>query len=150
MKLIMNDYIMKKFLYQNSEFLANSPLNRILAKVGCRLFPNLICKNLIYLFFGFNAKQINSTRLQVYYNHIPASTSTSNIAHLALNRRNQRVELLDYIYETQNIECYNSVKPPLIPLENIKMEDLYLFNSLNDIFSTPEDVEKLKKTLRGN
>ena len=59
------------------------------------------------------------------------------------------MQLLDYSDEQHNLDCYNSPQPPLVPLESIRLEDMYLLNALNDILTTPSDVEQLKQRLTG-
>lgn len=48
-----------------------------------------------------------------------------------------------------NQECYNQTSPPKVPLENITLRDVYLFSSQNDLLADPDDVERLKKALKG-
>ena len=87
--------------------------------------------------------------MPVYFAHIPAGTSLANVIHFGLNVRSKEMTLLDYMSPTQNLECYNSVTPPRVPLENITISDMHLFNSLNDLLADPKDVEKLKAALKG-
>ena len=89
------------------------------------------------------------TRLPVFFNHLPAGTSLPNIAHFGQGIRSKQMTLLDYLDAQQNLECYNSVRPPRVPLENITESDLFLFNSLNDLMGDPKDVKKLKAALKG-
>ena len=87
--------------------------------------------------------------MPVYFNHMPAGTSLANIIHFGLNNRNKNFEMLDYMSPEQNMECYNSLTPPRIPLENLNITDMYLFHSMADLLADPKDVEKLKKALKG-
>ena len=48
-----------------------------------------------------------------------------------------------------NMECYNTVAPPRVPLENIIQSDMYLFSAQNDLMADPKDVDKLKAALKG-
>lgn len=57
--------------------------------------------------------------------------------------------MLDYMSERTNIECYDSIRPPKIPLEKINIEDLYLINAQNDLLADMKDVQRLKKSLKG-
>lgn len=87
--------------------------------------------------------------MPVYFAHIPAGTSLANVVHFGLNVRSKQFTLLDYMSAQQNLECYNSVTPPRVPLENITINDLHLLNSLNDLLADPRDIEKLKESLKG-
>lgn len=87
--------------------------------------------------------------MPVYFNHIPAGTSLANLIHFGLNVRSKQMTLLDYMSPEQNLECWNSVTPPRVPLENITVNDLHLFNSLNDLLADPKDVDRLKAALKG-
>ena len=57
--------------------------------------------------------------------------------------------MLDYMSDEQNLECYYSPTPPLVPVENINVTELLLFHSEDDLLADDEDVERLKRTLRG-
>ena len=57
--------------------------------------------------------------------------------------------MLDYMSTSQNIECYGNPVPPQVPVENINIPDLFLFHSDDDLLADTEDVERLKRTLRG-
>lgn len=47
-----------------------------------------------------------------------------------------------------NLECYHSLTPPQVHVENINVTDLFLIYSDDDLLSDDEDVERLKETLR--
>ena len=51
--------------------------------------------------------------------------------------------------DEQNMECYNSPTPPQVPVENINVTDLFLIHSDDDLLADTEDVERLKRMLRG-
>lgn len=140
---------MKLLLYRDSEILPNSRFYKVFLNIVCRSFPNLLCENLLFLISGVSDHQMNLTRLPVYVNHLPASSSISNFIHFGQNVKTKRFQMLDYMDDEQNMECYNSILPPQIPVERIRMNDLFLFHSLNDRLADPKDVEHLKKNLKG-
>jgi len=146
--LASSQRLMRSLLYKNSEFLPNSQFSRIFSEIACRAFPGLICKNFIYLFAGFSQRQLNSTRMPVYFNHFPAGTSLPNLVHYGLNFKSKKAQMLDYMYPTNNMLCYGSLTPPEIPFENINVTDLYLLNSLDDLLADLKDVERLKNKLK--
>lgn len=57
--------------------------------------------------------------------------------------------MLDYLDSETNMLCYNQTTPPVVPLENITLNDIHLFSSQNDLMADPVDVEKLKNALKG-
>ena len=57
--------------------------------------------------------------------------------------------MFDYKSDKHNLECYNSVKPVEVQIENINIKDLYLFSSFSDLLADRKDVERLKQNLKG-
>lgn len=59
--------------------------------------------------------------------------------------------MLDHFNEKINLECYDSIKPPKIPLENINMNSsILMINAMNDNLANLKDVAKLQQRLKGN
>ena len=58
--LAFSGRLMQIFLHRNIEFPTNSRFFKIYSKIACPAFPDLICKNSLYIACGFSAKQLNS------------------------------------------------------------------------------------------
>uniref|UniRef100_A0A8C2TM36 Lipase member M-like n=1 Tax=Coturnix japonica TaxID=93934 RepID=A0A8C2TM36_COTJA len=70
-----------------------------------------LCASLFFLLGGFNEKNLNMTRLDVYTAHYPDGTSVKNIIHWA------QVCPLNGPFQVKNQAIYNQVGPPYYQLE---------------------------------
>ncbi|OXB52965.1 hypothetical protein ASZ78_009262 [Callipepla squamata] len=90
-----------------------------------RFLPNLCshpllhkpCANLLFLLGGFNQKNLNMTRLDVYTAHYPDGTSVKNIIHWAQVKISGEFKAFDYGSKNQAI--YHQEKPPYYQLEKM-------------------------------
>lgn len=59
----------------------------------------------------------------------------------------------DFVYHNrdhrQNMELYDQVKPPKVPLENVKNTKIILIQGSIDISSDQDDIKRLKNALTG-
>lgn len=61
--------LIRILLYQNEEFPIDSRFTKIYSELACPTLPALVCKNSLYLIFGFSTKQLNSKAFLVYQLH---------------------------------------------------------------------------------
>ncbi|KAF5306001.1 hypothetical protein FQR65_LT07494 [Abscondita terminalis] len=104
-----------------------------------------LCINLIFLLFGFNPRQMNSTLLPVIFGHTPAGVSTKQIYHYVQEIHSGKFENYDY-GPMENTVLYNSVRPPSYIMEKITAP-VYLYYSINDFLSSDIDVKRLQTRL---
>ena len=75
--LSYNPQLMNSFLKNYDSYLNLKSLKpNFLSDILCRNQLEFFCKNMLFLLGGFDAKQLNSTRLPVYAQNFPAGTST--------------------------------------------------------------------------
>ncbi|XP_059332904.1 lipase member M-like [Ammospiza nelsoni] len=75
------------------------------------------CANLLFLLGGYNEKNLNMTRLDVYTSHYPDGTSVKNIMHWAQVIKSGEFKAFDY--GSENRARYHQDTPPLYPLEEM-------------------------------
>lgn len=73
----------------------------------------------------------------------------THTVHFGQGIKSGRFQMLDYMSVKQNEECYGSQTPPTVHVENINVTELFLIHSDDDLLADTEDVERLKRTLRG-
>lgn len=133
------------------EFLPSPHFLKTLASRFCsnRHFQ-AVCANLIFLFGGFDTKNLNETRIGVYLHFTPSTTSAWDIAHWAQLVNTKSFRRFDY-GKMKNNEHYGTDTPPDIPLKNIpnKMK-IALFQGSNDILSTKNNVDRLKEIFKNS
>ncbi|VDD74551.1 unnamed protein product [Mesocestoides corti] len=123
-------------------FLPSNWLVRFLTTFVCQKenYP-FVCKNIIFLLAGYNAKNLNTTRLPVYVSHTPAGTSVQNIVHYCQSISHGRFQAFDFGTK-KNIEKYNQTAPPLFHLDNFDIPTSVYYGG-RDWLAAPQDVERI-------
>ncbi|KAF4800916.1 Lipase member M [Turdus rufiventris] len=75
------------------------------------------CVNLLFLLSGYNEKNLNVTRLDVYTSHYPDGTSVKNIIHWAQVVKSGEFKAFDY--GSENPARYHQDTPPLYRVEEM-------------------------------
>ncbi|XP_023235796.1 gastric triacylglycerol lipase-like [Centruroides sculpturatus] len=138
-----------QFLYSvlgHKEFLPNDFITKLFAQTACNVdVVRSICSNIYFQISGYDFSQLNESRLDVYFSHFPAGTSTKNIIHLGQLVNSK--EFQKYYYGLlENLKKYKQVQPPKYDVRKIKTP-IGLFWSLNDLLANTEDVDILRKNL---
>lgn len=130
----------------SGRFLPSNWLVRFLSTFLCQKenYP-FICKNIIFLFGGYDAKNTNTTRLPVYVSHTPAGTSVQNIVHYCQSVSHGRFQAFDFGTK-KNIEKYNQTTPPLFHLNNIDIPTSVYWGG-RDWLAATQDVEQILREL---
>lgn len=135
------------FFEMGGEFLPSDSLIDRFAKLVCE-DVDLICRNIIFLFGGFDNKHLNSSRVPVYVSYVPSPTSNWDVSHWAQNVIAKRFARFDY-GRAGNLEHYGREVPPDYPLEDIDSgAKIALFRGLNDYLASTRDIENLKQIFR--
>ncbi|XP_062459184.1 putative lysosomal acid lipase/cholesteryl ester hydrolase [Pezoporus occidentalis] len=75
------------------------------------------CANLLFLLGGYNEKNFNTTRLDVYTSHYPDRTSVKTMIHWAQVMKSGEFKAFDYGSENQAV--YHQETPPLYRVEEM-------------------------------
>ncbi|NWY40055.1 LIPK Lipase, partial [Sylvia atricapilla] len=75
---IFSDYGLKE-LFGTKEFLPHTALGEMILSRFC--VCSKVCKHILAMVFGFNWKNTNMSRVDVYVGHTPAGSSVQNIIH---------------------------------------------------------------------
>ncbi|NXN38988.1 LIPM Lipase, partial [Rhinoptilus africanus] len=75
------------------------------------------CANLLFLLGGYNEKNLNMTRLDVYTSHYPDGTSVKNVMHWAQVMRSGEFKAFDY--GSKNPAVYHQDIPPSYQVEEM-------------------------------
>ena len=106
------------------------------------------CGSALFLVCGYDAAQFNYTRIAVYLTQALGGTSAWDLLHFGQNIINKGFLKFDY-GPIGNLGQYGQIVPPKYDLGAIKSESIILLDSNNDPLSDPEDVEILRKSLKG-
>ncbi|XP_068113603.1 lysosomal acid lipase/cholesteryl ester hydrolase-like isoform X2 [Hyperolius riggenbachi] len=117
---IFPEFLMKD-LFGKKEFLPESDFIRYLATHYCtREVVKLICGNVFFLLCGFNEKNLNMTRVDVYSSHCPAGTSVQNMIHWAQAVKSGELKAFDWGTKG-NLIHYNQTTPPFYCVKDMKV-----------------------------
>ncbi|XP_066475589.1 lipase member M-like [Tiliqua scincoides] len=127
------------------------PQNRVLKKIivpfcGFRLF-NKICGNAIFFIGGYNAKNLNMSRVNVYVAHTPAGTAAQNIMHWSQIRHCSLFKGYDWGDEAKNKEKHNQFTPPVYKVEDMPVPTA-VWAGGQDQLSDPRDVSILIQQIK--
>ncbi|NXO04833.1 LIPM Lipase, partial [Rhinopomastus cyanomelas] len=90
---------------------------RFLPKLCRQPLMHKPCANLLFLLGGYNEKNINMTRLDVYTAHYPDRTSVKNIVHWAQVMKSGEFKAFDY--GSENPAVYHQETPPAYQVEKM-------------------------------
>ncbi|CAL8090628.1 unnamed protein product [Calicophoron daubneyi] len=135
-------------LFGHGEFLPHTKLINFLAYFLCGAHRgSLVCRNIIYLFTGYDAPNTNQTRLPIYISHTPAGTSAQNIVHYCQAFFNRRFRMFDY-GRKMNMERYGQPTPPDYDLSKFSVP-VAMYSGGHDWLAVTQDVEHLISRIKG-
>lgn len=129
------------------DFLPKTDFLRWLGKDVCgKKIPGLLCENVLFLLGGYDAKEMNESRIPVYVGHNPAGTSVKNMIHYAQAVRTGNFQMFDY-GKAGNMKKYNQISPPKYNISNIQTKTA-LFSGTADWLTVPVDVSRVAAEVR--
>ncbi|CAH3018896.1 unnamed protein product [Porites evermanni] len=132
-----------KFLFGVRDFLPSDAIIRWLAKKVCSDKDlETFCSDIIFIICGFDKKQLNETRLPIYYTHTPAGTSVRNMVHFAQMYISKKFQMYDYGSSEENKKHYGQPTPPQYNASDMTVP-VALYWAQNDWLADPTDVKAL-------
>ncbi|KAI6185492.1 Hydrolase [Aphelenchoides besseyi] len=123
------------WLFGDGEFIPTNKLFNLIAEYVCESKQGTaFCDNLLTLIMGVDSNQINATRNDVYFTHIPAGTSTKNVQMVRSGI------LREYDYGWSNEKYYGRNEPPVYDVSQDQCE-IYLFWCPDDWLADEADIE---------
>ncbi|XP_027795749.2 lysosomal acid lipase/cholesteryl ester hydrolase [Marmota flaviventris] len=112
--------VLFKEIFGHKEFL---PQNEVLKWLGTHVCTHVIlkelCGNIFFLVCGFNEKNLNMSRVDVYAAHDPAGTSVQNMLHWGQFVKFQKFQAFDWGSSAKNYFHYNQSYPPLYNVKDM-------------------------------
>ncbi|KAL5017967.1 hypothetical protein ScPMuIL_003689 [Solemya velum] len=120
---------------------------RFLARTACptQSVTSNLCDNILFLFGGYNEKEMNETvlsRIPVYIGHNPAGTSIQNMMHYAQSYEHKNFQMYDYGSSSKNTQHYGQTAPPIYDVNKIETP-VALFWGVSDSLAHPGDVQRM-------
>ncbi|XP_040601279.1 lipase member N isoform X3 [Mesocricetus auratus] len=111
-------------------------------KICSRKLLRPICSEFMSLWAGFNKKNVNMSRLDVYLSHAPTGSSIQNILHIKQLYRSDEFRAYDWGSEAENMNHYNQSRPPIYDLTAMKVPTA-IWAGGHDALITPQDVARV-------
>lgn len=125
------------------DFLPSDAIIHWLAKHVCSDKDlETFCSDIIFVICGFDKKQLNETRLPIYYTHTPAGTSVRNMVHFAQMYKSKKFQMYDYGNSKENKKHYGQPTPPRYNASDMTVP-VALYWAQNDWLADPTDVKAL-------
>ncbi|KAM6184820.1 gastric triacylglycerol lipase-like [Rhynchocyon petersi] len=132
-----------KLIFGNKIFYPHTYFDNFLATEVCnRETLDNLCSNALFIICGFDHKNFNSSRLDVYLSHNPAGTSVQNMLHWTQAVDSGKFQSFDWGSPEKNIEHYNQPTPPLYDVSAMKVP-IAVWSGGHDWLADPKDVDLL-------
>ncbi|KAL2302980.1 hypothetical protein Nmel_010436 [Mimus melanotis] len=141
-----------KDMFGKKQFLPQNSLLKWLATHVCthRILDDL-CGNLFFLLCGFNERNLNMSRVDVYSTHCPAGTSVQNMIHWSQAVRTGELKAYDWGSKAANMAHYNQLcfhfhfpqsTPPFYKIKEMTVPTA-VWTGGQDWLADPKDVAML-------
>nr|XP_010587429.1 gastric triacylglycerol lipase isoform X2 [Loxodonta africana] len=142
-KLALIPTFLFKVIFGDKVFFPHDYFDQFLATEVCtrETFKD-ICSNALFLICGFDIKNLNTSRLDVYLSHNPAGTSVQNMLHWTQAIKSGKFQAFNWGSPTQNIIHYNQPTPPYYEVSDMHVP-IAVWNGGNDWLADPRDVGML-------
>ncbi|XP_061491379.1 lysosomal acid lipase/cholesteryl ester hydrolase-like isoform X2 [Rhineura floridana] len=131
-----------KVLFGTKEFLPKTYSGSSVAAGFCSqniLAP--LCGNLLFILCGFNEKNLNMSRADVYTAHVSSGTSVQNMIHWKQSVLDGQLQAFDY-GRLENQIHYKQAEPPEYNIRDMNVSTA-VWSGGNDWISGPMDVDVL-------
>ncbi|XP_054839916.1 lipase member M-like [Eublepharis macularius] len=106
---------------------------------------DVLCKQALFLFSGFNEKNLNESRADVYVSRFPDYTSVKTLIHWTQVAKAGKPRYFDY--GPENLDKYNQTTPPLYRIEDITVP-IAMWSGGQDWVCQLKETEELKSRLK--
>ncbi|XP_015414318.1 PREDICTED: gastric triacylglycerol lipase isoform X2 [Myotis davidii] len=132
-----------KVIFGNKEFFPHNYFDDFLGTELCsRKILNELCSNALFIICGFDHKNLNMSRLDVYLSHNPAGTSVQNMLHWSQAVKSGKFQAFDWGSPVQNMMHFNQPTPPIYSVTDMNVP-IAVWNGGKDWLADPQDVDLL-------
>ncbi|XP_054584930.1 lipase member K isoform X2 [Eptesicus fuscus] len=132
-----------KVLFGDKMFSPHTLLEQFIATKVCnRKLFHRICSNFLFSFCGFDPKNLNMSRLDVYLAQSPAGTSVQNMLHWAQAVNSGLFQAYDWGNPYQNMIHFQQFTPPLYNVTKMEVPTA-MWSGGHDSVADPRDIENV-------
>nr|XP_048294815.1 lipase member N [Myodes glareolus]XP_048294816.1 lipase member N [Myodes glareolus] len=139
---LLPNSIIKLIFGTKGFFLEDKKAKASYIKVCNKILLRPLCSEFMSLWAGFNKKNMNMSRLDVYMSHAPTGSSIQNILHIKQLYRSDEFRAYDWGSEAENMKHYNQSRPPIYDLTAMKVPTA-IWAGGHDVLITPRDVARI-------
>jgi lysosomal acid lipase/cholesteryl ester hydrolase len=126
--------------FGSGEFLPSNEFMQWLALNLCSgSVTQTLCTSIMFMRCGYDAANMNETRLPIYLAYAPAGTSSRNAVHYAQNNMNKAFNKYDFGWY-KNRQIYGQSTPPEYQVWNMNVPTVVLYSAA-DWLATKKDIE---------
>uniref|UniRef100_A0A8D2B2F8 Lipase n=1 Tax=Sciurus vulgaris TaxID=55149 RepID=A0A8D2B2F8_SCIVU len=132
-----------KVLFGDKMFSPHTLIGQFIATKVCnrKIFHHL-CSNFLFTMTGFDPKNLNMSRLDVYLAQSPAGTSVQNMLHWAQAVNSGQLQAFDWGQPDQNMMHFHQLIPPLYNVTKMEVPTA-MWSGGQDVVADPKDIENL-------
>ncbi|XP_054838600.1 putative lysosomal acid lipase/cholesteryl ester hydrolase [Eublepharis macularius] len=135
--------LLLKEVFGTKQFLPQNSIIRWLATHICdHILLDDLCGNIFFLLCGFNERNLNLTRVDVYSTHCPAGTSVQNMLHWGQMSKSGNFRAFDWGSKAKNMAHYNQSTPPYYKVQEMHVPTA-LWSGGHDWLADPKDIAVL-------
>ncbi|NXC56592.1 LIPM Lipase, partial [Aleadryas rufinucha] len=134
------DWLLKEKFGTRELVLVDRKERLLLVEKCSRPLAAEVCADEIFLIGGFDRKNLNMSRLDVYLSHFPDYTSVKTLLHWGQTAKSGQFKQFDY--GLRNMEKYNQPRPPLYEIEAMTVP-VALWSGGQDWVTPPHETEQL-------
>ncbi|XP_060624743.2 lysosomal acid lipase/cholesteryl ester hydrolase [Anolis sagrei] len=113
------ELLLREIFGSKQFFPQNSILKWLSTHMCDRILLDDLCGNVFFLLCGFNEKNLNMTRVDVYSTHCPAGTSVQNMIHWSQVVKSGELKAFDWGSREKNMAHYNQPTPPFYKVKDM-------------------------------
>ncbi|XP_034994272.1 putative lysosomal acid lipase/cholesteryl ester hydrolase [Zootoca vivipara] len=137
--LQLPDHTLKEML-GTKQLLPQGKISKWFATHVCnRFLIDYLCSSVVCLSTGFNMKNLNMSRSDVYISHWPAGASAQNMLHWSQGVKTGKFKGFDWGSKEENMAHHNQETAPSYEIKQMTVPTA-LWSGGNDWLSTPKDV----------
>lgn len=130
-------------LFGQKQFLPQSATLKWLSTHVCtHVIMKELCANIFFLICGFNEKNLNMSRVDVYTTHCPAGTSVQNMLHWSQVVKYHKLQAFDWGSSEKNYFHYNQSYPPMYNIKDMHLP-IALWSGGRDWLADTRDISIL-------
>ncbi|XP_053441273.1 lipase member J isoform X1 [Nycticebus coucang] len=137
-----------KVLSKKTEFLPKTSFSKFIGSKLCpRWIFDKICLNIFSMIVGSDPKNLNMSRLDVYFSHNPAGTSVQNMLHWRQLLYSTDLKAFDWGSPDLNFVHFNQTTSPSYDVKNMDVA-IATWDGEKDLLADPEDVQILHSKIK--